>query len=260
MERVERMEIPWNPYGYDPYGISKREVARMFTAFGAMYRSYFRVKVHGIENVPARGRAMIIGNHSGGVAIDGAMVLTSCALAMDQPRLAQGMAEKFINRVPFFSLYSSRTGNFTGLPEHAERLLREDRLLMVFPEGARGTAKLYWERHSLVEFGTGFLRLALKTRTPIIPVGILGGGDVLPTVVNSLTLGKLMGVPYVPVTPYLLPIPLPRQIELRYGEPMLFEGTGSEDDDVVGHWVEQVKNAVAGLMAEGLREQEGTHS
>src|SRR4029077_13360162 len=98
------------------------------------------------------------------------------------PRLAQGMLEKFINRVPFASLWSNRCGQFTGLPEHAVRLLEDDRLLMVFPEGARGTAKLYKERHSLVQFGTGFMRLSLRTKTPIVPFGFIGGGEAVPTV------------------------------------------------------------------------------
>ena len=110
------------------------------------------------------------------------MVIASCFLEMNPPRLAQGMVDKFINEFPFASLWSNKTGQFTGLPEHAIRLLEEDRLLMVFPEGARGTAKLWKERYSLVDFGTGFMRLALKTKTPIIPFGFLGGGDAIPTI------------------------------------------------------------------------------
>lgn len=254
--RTERIELPWNPRGFDPYGISQAHVAEMFSLFAFLYRHYFRVQTHGVENIPTRGRAMIIGNHSGGIAIDGAMVITSTFLELDPPRLAQGMAEKFINRVPFASLYSMRTGQFTGLPETAERLLNEERLLMVFPEGARGTAKLYWQRHSLVDFGTGFMRLAMKTRTPIIPAGILGGGEAVPTIWNSATLGRLVGVPYVPFTPYLLALPLPARMEIRYGAPMHFEGTGSEDDDVVSAHVDDVKRAVATLMAEGIRAKE----
>jgi 1-acyl-sn-glycerol-3-phosphate acyltransferase len=75
--RVERIALPFNRYGYDPYGISKKHLAAMFTALGFFYRNYFRVKCHGIERVPPRGRAMLVGNHSGGVAVDGAMVITS---------------------------------------------------------------------------------------------------------------------------------------------------------------------------------------
>lgn len=255
-DRTERIELPWNALGLDPYGISKSRVAEMFTLFSLLYRHYFRVSTYGAENIPARGRAMIIGNHCGGIAVDAAMVITSTFLELDPPRLAQGMAEKFINRMPFASMFAMRTGQFPGLPETAERLLNEERLLMVFPEGARGTAKLYWERHSLVEFGTGFMRLAMKTGSPIIPAGILGGGEAIPTVLNSASLGKLLGVPYVPFTPYLVALPLPAKMEIRYGAPMRFEGTGSEDDEVVLANVDQVKRAVASLMAEGIRSRE----
>jgi len=212
---------------------------------------------HGIGNIPARGRAMLVGNHSGGVAIDGAMVIASAFLEMNPPRLAQGMVEKFINTFPFASLWTNKTGQFTGLPEHAIRLLEEDRLLMVFPEGARGTAKLWKERYSLVEFGTGFMRLALKTKTPIIPFGFLGGGDAIPTISNARALGKLLGVPYIPITPYLVALPLPVKLEVFYGAPLVFQGTGSEEDEVIFGYVEEVKRSIANLIERGRRARRG---
>ncbi|MDX2012166.1 MAG: lysophospholipid acyltransferase family protein [Myxococcaceae bacterium] len=250
---VNRLELPFNALGVDPYGISKKHLVVGFSLLGWFYRNYFRVHAVGAENVPRRGRAMLVGNHSGGYAIDGAMVLASMMLELDPPRLAQGMAEKFINQLPVGSLWSSRTGQFTGLPEHAERLLQDDRLLMVFPEGARGTAKLYKERYSLVDFGTGFMRLALKTKTPIVPLGFVGGADAVPTVMNSYTLGKLVGVPYVPVTPYGVALPLPAPCEVHYGVPMTFEGTGDEEDSIIKSYVEQVKQRIAQLIDEARK-------
>ena len=239
-ERIARLEIPFNAQGVDPYGVSKKHLGVFLSMLKFLYRTYFSVEARGVERVPKRGRAMLVGNHSGGIAIDGAMVITSMLLEMDPPRLAQGMVEKFMNQTPFMSQWSNRTGQFTGLPEHAVRLLEDDRLLMVFPEGARGTAKLYKERYSLVQFGTGFMRLALKTKSPIIPFGFLGGGAAIPTIFNAVALGKLVGVPYIPVTPYLVSLPLPVNLEVHYGEPMHFEGTGAEEDSVIGGYVEQV--------------------
>jgi 1-acyl-sn-glycerol-3-phosphate acyltransferase len=160
------------------------------------------------------------------------------------------MAEKFINQLPLGSSWSFRTGQFTGLPENAERLLADGRLLMVFPEGARGTAKLYKERYSLVDFGTGFMRLALRTRAPIIPFGFAGSGSAVPTVHNSKTLGRLLGVPYVPFTPYGLALPLPARCEVHYGAPLVFEGTGDEEDSVIRGYVDQVKARIASLLEE----------
>jgi 1-acyl-sn-glycerol-3-phosphate acyltransferase len=256
-ERVDRLELPWNRHGYDPYGVSKRELARLYTALAWLYRRYFSVTIRGIENIPTRGRAMLVGNHSGGVAFDGLMVLASVFLEMNPPRLAQGMAEKFLNKLPFASLGTSRTGNFTGLPENAVRLLEDDRLLMVFPEGIRGTEKLYPQRNSLVKFGTGFLRLALQTRTPIVPFAFVGGGDAFPTIANLYGVGRLLGIPYVPLTPYLLPLPLPVSIQIVYGAPMMLSGTGREEDDVIAGWVDEVKARVAALLDRGVRGETG---
>jgi 1-acyl-sn-glycerol-3-phosphate acyltransferase len=248
--RIDRLELPFNELGIDPYGISKKHLVTFFSVLGFLYKHYFRVKAVGVENIPARGRGMLVGNHSGGYALDGALVLASTVLELDPPRLSQGMAEKFINLLPVGSLWSYRCGQFTGLPENAERLLNDERLLMVFPEGARGTAKLYKERYSLVDFGTGFVRLALKTKTPIIPFGFVGGGDAVPTIYNSKTLGKLLGVPYVPFTAYGIAAPLPARCQVHYGAPLRFEGTGDEDDTVIRGYVDQVKTRIGELMEE----------
>lgn len=246
--RIERLELPFNARGVDPYGISKAHLRTWFQLFGLLYKRYFSVRSHGHSNIPKRGRAMLVGNHSGGVALDGAMVIASCFFELDPPRLAQGMAEKFISALPFASTWTARVGQLTGLPEHAQRLLEDDRLLMVFPEGARGTAKLYGERYSLVDFGTGFVRLAMRTKTPIIPLGFVGGADAIPTFYNSTFLGKLVGAPYVPITPWLLALPRPAALEVHYGAPLLFSGTGNEEDEVIVRYVDEVKARIAELI------------
>ena len=246
--RIDRLELPFNARGLDPYGTSKWHLAVWYKLMSFLYRSYLSVQAHGVENIPKRGRAMLVGNHSGGVALDGAMVVAACFFELDPPRLAHGMAEKFLNALPFSSTWLQRTGQLTGLPEHAQRLLEDDRLLMVFPEGAKGTAKLFKERYSLVDFGTGFMRLALQTKTPIIPVGFVGGADAIPTIANSYALGKLLGVPYVPVTPWLLTIPRPAKCEVHFGAPLLFSGTGTEDDEVIVRQVDEVKARIAELI------------
>lgn len=249
--RVGRLELPFDARGVDDYGVSKWHLDKAFRVSEFLYRRYFQVRCSGIAHVPPRGRAMLVGNHSGGVALDGLMVVASCFFELEPPRLAHAMAERFINKLPFASVWASRCGHFTGLPEHAQRLLEDDRLLLVFPEGARGTAKLWKERWSLVEFGTGFVRLALRTRSPIVPFGFIGGGDAIPTVANLYGPGKLLGIPYLPVTPWLLPLPRPVRLEIHYGEPLRFEGSGDEEDDVVQGYVAQVKSAIAALIEKG---------
>ncbi|HET7787681.1 MAG TPA: lysophospholipid acyltransferase family protein [Myxococcales bacterium] len=251
--RVDRLELPFDARGVDGYGVSKWHLGIAMRALAVFYRRYFDVHCEGLEHVPGRGRAMLVGNHSGGIALDGAMVIAACFLELDPPRLAQGMAEKFINRFPFASLWTSRCGQLTGLPEHAQRLLEDDRLLMVFPEGARGTAKLWKDRLSLVDFGTGFVRLAERTHSPIVPFAFIGGGDAIPTVTNLYRLGKLLGVPYLPVTPWLLPLPRPAKLSIHFGEPILLDGSGAEDDVSAQRSAALVKTRIAQLIERGRR-------
>jgi len=251
--RVDRLELPFDARGVDDYGVSKWHLTVLFRALSFLYRNYFNVRCSGIDHVPPRGRVMLVGNHSGGIALDAAMVIGSCFLEMDPPRLAQAMADRFINRLPFASTWTSRCGQLTGLPEHAQRLLESDRLLLVFPEGARGTAKLWKDRFSLVAFGSGFMRLALRTRSPIVPFAFLGGGDAIPTVTNLYKAGKLLGLPYLPLTPWLLPLPLPVSLSVHYGEPLRLEGSGAEDDDTIQRHVAEVRERIAQLIERGRR-------
>lgn len=256
-ERVDAIELPWNRHGVDPFGIDKRELAKLYTTLGFFYHRYFEMKVYGQHNVPARGRGMLVGNHSGGWALDGIMVIASAFFELDPPRLAQGMAEKFIQRMPFLANFTSRIGQLPGLPEHAVRLLEDERLLMVFPEGARGTAKLYKERDSLVGFGTGFVRLALQTNTPIVPFAFVGGGEAIPTVTNLYKVGRMFGVPYIPVTPWGAAVPLPVTLQILYGAPIRLEGSAHDTDDVIARHVDRIKSRIANLIRQGRELRDG---
>ncbi len=251
--RVDRLELPFSRSGIDQFGITKKDLVRFFVMLGAMYRHYFDLEHHGIENVPQRGRTMLIGNHSGGVALDAGMTIATMFFAMDPPRLCHSMVEKFISRLPFAGMWGSRCGQMVGLPEHAIQLLKDDRLVLVFPEGAHGTEKLYSQRHSLVDFGTGFMRLALQTQTPIVPFAFIGGGEAIPTIFNSYGLGRLFGMPYVPFTPWLAPLPLPVRLDVVFDPPMSFSGTGAEEDDVIESYVAEVKGRIAQLIERGRR-------
>ena len=202
---------------------------------------------------------MIVGNHSGGIPVDGAMVLCSLLLDKEPPRLGHGMVEKFAQRLPFLSSWFSRSGQFTGLPENAARLLEDDRLVLVFPEGVRGVGKLYRDRYELTPFGTGFLRLALRTKSPIVPFAFIGGEEALPTLFHLKTVARLVGLPYIPVPVHLLPVPLPVRCEIHFGQPLFFDGTGNESDEDIRRLVAQVSDSVAGLIAQGREERSQRH-
>lgn len=255
-ERVDQIELPFSRHGIDPFGIDKRELARFYTAVDFLYNRYFKMEVFGIDHIPS-SRAMLVGNHSGGVALDGVMVIASLFFERNPPRLVQAMTDKFLARIPFSAEFTARIGQITGIPEHAKRFLEAERLLAVFPEGHRGTAKLAKDADTLTRFGTGFMRMALASNAPIVPTAFVGGGEAFPTFTNLEGLGKLLGLPYIPVTKYLLPIPRPTSLQLIYGEPMYFEGNGREDDQTIQDYVDQVKARIAGLIKEGRNLREG---
>ncbi|MBJ96010.1 MAG: acyltransferase [Rickettsiales bacterium] len=250
-ERLAEMTLPFNRYGLDPYGVSREHLGFVFSLLAPLYRHYFRVQVHGIENIPAKGSGMVIGNHSGGIPVDASMVLASIFFEMNPPRLVHGMVEKFAQSWPVVSPMFFRMGQLPGLPQHAVRLLQDKRLLMVFPEGVRGIGKLYQQRYQTVRFGTGFMRIALQTGAPIIPFAFIGGEEAYPTLWHLKPLAKLLGAPYVPVPKHIVPVPLPIRCSIHYGEPMYFEGDGNEADDVIEDFVAQVRQRVDQLIEEG---------
>ncbi len=253
--RVDEIELPWGPFGLDPYGIDKDHLAFALGCVMPLYKAWFRCEVVGIEHVPKTGRGMLIGNHSGGLPFDAMMVMASTFFEMDPPRLTHGMVEKMAQRYPITSPLFSRVGQLTGLPEHAIRLLEDERLLMVFPEGVRGLGKLYRDRYQLARFGTGFVRIALRTRSPIVPFGVIGMEEAFPTISRLEPLAKLTGMPYIPVPAHLVPWPKPVPLQLRYGPPIVLEGTGNESDEVIEAHVARVKAAVAELLAAGRAER-----
>ncbi len=255
-ERIEQVSVSLNDYGFDKYGFCPAELRRTIGLYAWLYRRYWRVEVRDIDRVPT-GRGLLIGNHSAQLAYDGVMVATSMLLDAEPPRAVRTMIEKFFQYQPFINVMMSRTGQLTGLPKNCERLLDEDHLILVFPEGARGGGKTFWERYQLKSFGQGFMRLALKTRSPIIPFGFVGGEECCPSLVDIKPLARLFGLPYFPITPTILPVPLPAKCSIHFGEPLRFEGTGDEEDaDILGK-IEIVRQQVASLIERGRAERSG---
>ena len=151
-----------------------------------------------------------------------------------------------------------RVGSVVGTPENCTQLLDQDEVIMAFPEGQRGFVKKFSQRYQLQRFGLGFMRLALETDTPILPVGIVGAEEQSPGLANVKSLGRLVGSPAFPITP-LFPwlglagfLPLPVKFRIHFGEPIRFEGDPTEDDTSIEKKVEVVKSDIRGLIAEGL--------
>ena len=169
---LEALPKPPSEYGVDPFGFDLDYALSAVAPFVWLYKHYFRVEAHGIEKVPP-GRVLLVGNHSGQIPLDGAMIGVALLLEHDPPRIVRAMIEKWAASLPYVSTFFARGGQIVGTPENCRRLLASEEAILVFPEGVRGIAKLWPQRYQLQEFGLGFMRLALETDD----AHRAGGGD-----------------------------------------------------------------------------------
>lgn len=246
-----------NAFGVDPFGHDPEVIKYVAPLAAWLYRSYFRCEVHGIENIPSEGRFLLIGNHSGQLPFDAMMLTTSVLLDAPKPRLMRGMVERWSADLPFVSSLFVRAGQVVGDPEVCRRLLQNDEAVMVFPEGARGINKLFAQRYQLVSFGTGFLRLAVETQSPIIPVAIIGAEEQAPAVADIKPLAKMLGFPAMPlVFPQIVPLPLPVKYHIWFGSPMYFTADDDDEDRIAAH-VKKVRNTIQRMIDTGLERRHG---
>ena len=261
--RLGRLHNRLNEYGFDPFGLDPEYAQSLMVGMGVIYRHWLRCEVFGIDRVPD-GRVLLIGNHAGNTfAFDGAMLAMSLFFDHEPPRLVRGMGEYYLPRIPFFNIFMQRLGSVVGTPRNCVQLLEREEAIMVFPEGERGFLKPYRKRYQLQRFGLGFMRLAIETQTPIVPVGIVGAEEQSPGLARVESLGKLIGAPALPITltfPLLGPlaiVPLPVKFRLHFGEPLHFEGDPHDEDAAIEERVDVVKDSIRNLIQEGLDERQG---
>jgi len=262
-ECLDGVTTELNEYGYDAFGAEPASLQGVLLPAALLYRYWLRVETQGIEQVPS-GRVLLIANHAGNnFAYDGAMLAMSMLLEAQPPRLVRGMVEYFLPTIPYFSVLLHRAGSVVGTPHNCTQLLEHDEAVMVFPEGARGFVKPYSKRYQLQRFGLGFVRLALETGTPIVPIGIVGSEEQSPGLADVKWLGRLIDSPAFPITltfPWLGPLgflPLPVKFRIRFGAPLHFEGDAHDDDAAIEKHVEVVKDRIRELVGEGLAERRG---
>jgi len=260
-ERIARVTTRLNDYGFDPFGADPAYARHVALLAALFYRYWFRVETNGIARVP-EGRVLLIGNHAGNTyAYDGTMLAMAMLLEAEPPRLLRGMGEYYLPKLPFFGTLMHRAGSVVGTPENCIQLLENEEAVMVFPEGQRGFVKPFHKRYQLQRFGLGFMRLAIGTDTPIVPVGIVGSEEQSPGLADVKWMGKLVGSPAFPITP-TFPwlglagfVPFPVKFRIRFGEPLRFEGEANEDDASIEKRVTVVKRSIRKLVAEARSER-----
>lgn len=253
--RLGRVPLNLTATGVDPFGMDPQWTKYALASVALFHRHYFRTEVSGAENIP-RSRVLLIANHSGQVPIDAALIGASLFMDVEPPRFMRAMVEKWTQTLPFISLLFSRVGQVVGVPENAKHLLENEEALLVFPEGIRGISKPYSKRYQLAEFGLGFMRLAIETGTPIVPVAVIGAEEQYISVGNFDALSKLLRAPSIPILPQFLlfgGMPLPTRYRIQFGEPMRFGGDPDDDDAVIEEKVFAVKATIQSMLERGLK-------
>ncbi|NOY91031.1 MAG: acyltransferase family protein [Deltaproteobacteria bacterium] len=257
--RIRAIRLHPNEVGFDPFGFDPAATRYALAVAALLHRRYFRTKVRGAENIPD-GRVMLVSNHSGQIPLDGVVIGAAMMLDAEPPRFPRSMVEKWTAELPLISVFFPRVGQVLGSPANARRLLEQGEALLVFPEGSRGISKTFDKRYQLSEFGLGFMRLALETNTPIVPISVVGAEEQYVSLGNIAPLAKLLGMPAFPIIPQLffgMLAPLPTRYHIRFGEPLRFEGDPDDDDAIVGDMVWQVKARVQAMVNDGLASREG---
>ncbi|HEY8638857.1 MAG TPA: lysophospholipid acyltransferase family protein [Solirubrobacteraceae bacterium] len=208
---------------------------RTLTEF--LYRLWFRCEVQGVENVPSDGGALIVSNHAGALPPDAAMIAKAIKEEHPRPRPLNITVEHFFKGFPGFSMLVSKVGGVPAHPANVHRLLYDERqLVLVFPEGRKGTEKLFKDRYKLRRFGRGgFVEAAMRARAPIVPVAVVGAEEAQPAFAQLNVLQRLTGLLYFPLTPtfpHLGPLGmlayLPAKFVIRFLEPVRTDDMGDE--------------------------------
>jgi 1-acyl-sn-glycerol-3-phosphate acyltransferase len=235
-------------FGFDPEITEKLTLALL----RPIAEKWFRVEVRGVENIPAEGGALIVSNHSGTVPVDALM--TMVAVHDHTGRFLRLLGADLVFRMPFVGEMARRGGATLACNEDAERMLGRGDLVGVWPEGFKGIGKPFAQRYKLQRFGRGgFVSAALRTGVPIVPLSVVGAEEIYPLVGNLPSLARLLGVPYVPITPFfpwlgpLGMVPLPSKWLLEFGEPIRtdeLDGAAADDPMLVFNVTDQVRETI----------------
>ncbi len=260
--RIDDARLDINSAGFDEWGLDPETLKASLAATRWIYTDYFRVRTSGLQRIP-EGRVLLISNHGGQVPLDGFLIGMSMLLEARPARIVRSMIERWVPGLPFVSSYFSRVGQIIGDVRNCRELLERDQCVLVFPEGVRGSGKTIFKRYQLQRFGTGFIRLALETRTPIVPVAVVGCEEAYPSVSALKPLARLVGAPYLPVTPFfplmgpIGTIPLPTKVTIDFGEPILFDGDPEGPEATIEQQAQHVRAAVQDLVDAGVRRRGG---
>jgi 1-acyl-sn-glycerol-3-phosphate acyltransferase len=240
-------------YDVDEYGFDQEMTERFFyAAIRPIADKWFRVEVRGADNIPTEGGALVVSNHSGTIPVDG--LITGVSIHDHTGRHLRPLGADLVFRLPIVGEIARKGGATLACNDDAERMLRGGELVGVWPEGFKGIGKPYSDRYKLQRFGRGgFVSAALRTGVPIIPCSVVGAEEIYPLVGNVPSLARLLGVPYIPITPFfpllgpLGLVPLPSKWLIEFGEPIRtdsYDNGAADDPMLVFNVTDQVRETI----------------
>lgn len=270
-ERIERMDFQDEGMGYDKFGLEIESSLITFMVVYGLYKYWFRVESEDINNVPDEGPLLITPNHAGVLPFDGAMIAADIALKHPTPRVSRAVIDFFFYNIPFLNIVLARSGQLIGTRNNFKELLKAKNSVIVFPEGAKGgTGKLFKDRYNLGKWNVGFIELAIKHKSPIVPVAVIGGEEQYPLLYNVKPIADLVKFPYFPLTPFfpwfglLGALPLPTKYKIRYGEPLYFykdyDDSVLKEPDIIKNLADQVRAIVQEMVDDMLSKRKGVFS
>jgi 1-acyl-sn-glycerol-3-phosphate acyltransferase len=253
-------------YHEDEWGFDEEFAEAVYPVFEFLYEAWWRVDAVGVRNVPAHGRALLVSNHAGSLfPFDASMILLAIMKQHPLPRWARFLVLDWAFVLPFISAFMRRVGGVPASKHNAARLLEQDEVVMVFPEGVKGTGKQFSERYRLQRFGRGgFVEVALRTGSPIVPVAVVGSEEIYPKLGNARPVARAVGAPFVPITPtfpWLGPlglVPLPSKWRIEFCEPIDLSAHGpdaADDPRLLFDVSEQVRETIQARLYENLVER-----
>ncbi|MGI5268504.1 lysophospholipid acyltransferase family protein [Nonomuraea sp. CA-218870] len=221
-----------------------------------IYHHWFRVEALDLKNVPEEGGALVVANHAGTLPVDALMM--QVALHDEAGRALRLLGADLVYKLPLFSHLSRKTGHTLACREDADRLLRRGELVGVFPEGFKGVGKPFSERYKLQRFGRGgFVASAIRAGVPIVPTAIVGSEEIYPKIGEVPFVARLLGLPYVPITPFfpllgpLGLVPLPSKWLIEFGEPIRtdeFDPGAADDPMLVFNLTDRVREVIQQML------------
>ncbi len=247
----------------DPFGVDRDYRRVWMPPLRFLFERYWRTEVSGIENVPTGGGVLIAANHSGAIPADAFMLAVALELHHPAQRCLRVLYDKFVDALPWIGPFYNRLGGVPSSFANAELMLRRGEALALFPEGIAGVEKRWHDRYQLQPFRSGTARLSLATGAPIVPVAIVGAEEAYPVVARLYRVGRLVGVPWIPVTP-LFPlcgvagaVPLPTKWRMRFCPPIHPPAASADAEKAVEDLTAEVRSSIARALGDLLLTRRG---